>query len=89
MEEKLNDYHMLVTRVRTLDVSLCEEQITSRNILQKFDGRTFTTAGFTYSGGLPTIRHSPRALAADNETKMVDFGYTAEEINRLREKKVI
>ena len=89
LEEKLNDYHIPAARVRTLDESLCDEQITSRNILQKFDGRTFTTAGFTYSDGLPTIRHAPRALAADNEKIMLDFGYTAAEIDRLREKKVI
>ena len=89
LEERLNDHHIPAARVRTLDEALCEEQITSRNILQKIGGETFTTAGFTYSDGLPTIQHPPRSLAADNETIMDALGYTAAEINRLREKKVI
>jgi len=89
LEEKLNDHHIPAARVRTLDEALCEEQITSRNILQKIDGRTLTTAGFTYSDEPPTIKHAPRTLAADNETIMLELGYTAAEINGLRKKKVI
>ena len=89
LEEKLNDHHIPAARVRTLDEALCEEQITSRNILQKIDGRTLTTAGFTYSDEPPTIKHAPRTLAADNEIIMFELGYTAAEINGLRKKRVI
>ena len=95
-EALLNPAGVPTARVRSLDETLLSDQIKSRSVLGEFTdpnlpGRVFrpAMAGFGCDHDGPAITSIPARLGQHNEEVLTELGYSADQIENLKEQDVI
>lgn len=90
-ENFLHNHRIPAARIRRLEESLADSQVTSRGLLHKhvapgtpIDGLTVPVAAFSMSAGTPTIERSPQPVGAQTEKYLRELGYSEQEIEDLR-----
>lgn len=73
-EDLLNRHHVPAARVRRVEEALQEDQIGSRQVIQKAEGQPVAVAGFSYDQGSPAADHAPRPHGADSARILAELG---------------
>lgn len=90
-EQLFNDNHVPAARVRGLDETLKEKQITERSVMQSVNSvepgcpPILPVAAFTYNHGTPTIDIPPPTLGQHTREVLSEAGLTDSEIDQLRD----
>ena len=89
-EALLNDADVPAARVRRIEETLSEPQVSERNVIQSYgpalagDGpATLPVAAFTYAHGGPHLTRAPRGFGADSRRILSELGLTDDEIDAL------
>jgi len=89
-EQLLNDNHVPAAKVRGLDETLKENQITQRSIMQAVSSETpgcpplLPVAAFTYHHGTPTISCPPPTLGQHTYEVLSEAGLSESEIQEVQ-----
>ncbi len=95
-EDIINEAGVPAARVRSLDETLAEDQVTSRSVLQEYGtlagaGETshLPVAAFSYAHGGPKLDRPPPRLGEHTGEVLAELGLDAEQISELRSAGVV
>lgn len=96
-EEFLQENHVPAARQRSVEEAITDPQVEHRNVFHRYEdgspdvegGYTVPIAAFKYKEDGPQIDSPPPAFGQHNEEVLQELGYTADEIDQLRDAKVI